>query len=161
MPWRTAAELPVVPVGPLAPVGPWPPGPWPEPPHAQATPTPLNAIAPVASAVVIVRDFSCILVSSLSGDELTGPGSPAPVSPASDECKSLPPSLRKLQGSRSTLVHMSEENGQQRTRVLVVDDEPNILDVISMALRYERFEVETAANGREALSARCARSGRT
>jgi two-component system OmpR family response regulator len=48
---------------------------------------------------------------------------------------------------------MSEENGQQRTRVLVVDDEPNILDVISMALRYERFDVETAANGRDALSA--------
>ena len=48
---------------------------------------------------------------------------------------------------------MSEENGHQRTRVLVVDDEPNILDVISMALRYERFDVETAANGRDALSA--------
>jgi two-component system, OmpR family, response regulator len=48
---------------------------------------------------------------------------------------------------------MSEENGRQRMRVLVVDDEPNILDVISMALRYERFEVETAANGREALAA--------
>jgi len=36
--------------------------------------------------------------------------------------------------------------------VLVVDDEPNILDVISMALRYESFEVATAANGREALA---------
>jgi len=48
---------------------------------------------------------------------------------------------------------MSEENGHQKMRVLVVDDEPNILDVISMALRYERFEVQTAANGREALTA--------
>jgi len=38
-------------------------------------------------------------------------------------------------------------------RVLVVDDEPNILDVISMALRYEQFDVETAPNGRDALAA--------
>jgi two-component system OmpR family response regulator len=38
-------------------------------------------------------------------------------------------------------------------RVLVVDDEPNIVDVISMALRYEGFAVETAANGREAIAA--------
>jgi two-component system, OmpR family, response regulator len=40
-----------------------------------------------------------------------------------------------------------------KLRILVVDDEPNILDVISMALRFQGFEVETAANGREALSA--------
>lgn len=38
-------------------------------------------------------------------------------------------------------------------RVLVVDDEPNIADVISIALRYNEYEVETAANGREALAA--------
>ena len=42
---------------------------------------------------------------------------------------------------------MSESN-----RVLVVDDEPNILDVITMALRYEQFDVATAANGRDALA---------
>ena len=40
----------------------------------------------------------------------------------------------------------------RQTRVLVVDDEPNIVEVISMALRYEGFDVESAANGREALS---------
>jgi two-component system OmpR family response regulator len=40
-----------------------------------------------------------------------------------------------------------------KLRILVVDDEPNILDVISMALRFQGFAVETAANGREALSA--------
>jgi two-component system OmpR family response regulator len=45
------------------------------------------------------------------------------------------------------------ENGHQKPRVLVVDDEPNILDVISMALRFEGFEVGTAANGRDALAA--------
>jgi two-component system, OmpR family, response regulator len=38
-------------------------------------------------------------------------------------------------------------------RVLVVDDEPNIVDVIAMALRYEGFEVASAATGAEALSA--------
>jgi two-component system, OmpR family, response regulator len=38
-------------------------------------------------------------------------------------------------------------------RVLVLDDEPNILDVVSMALRFHGFEVETAATGAEALAA--------
>jgi two-component system, OmpR family, response regulator len=38
-------------------------------------------------------------------------------------------------------------------RVLVVDDEPNIVEVVTMALRYQGFEVDTAATGREALSA--------
>jgi two-component system OmpR family response regulator len=45
------------------------------------------------------------------------------------------------------------ENGSQPLRVLVVDDEPNIADVISMALRYEGFDVETAASGTDALAA--------
>ena len=38
-------------------------------------------------------------------------------------------------------------------RILVVDDEPNILDVLSMALRFQGFEVETAATGEQALAA--------
>jgi two-component system, OmpR family, response regulator len=38
-------------------------------------------------------------------------------------------------------------------RVLVVDDEPNIVDVIAMALRYQGFAVESAGNGRDALAA--------
>ncbi len=46
---------------------------------------------------------------------------------------------------------MSEAAGPHR--VLVVDDEPNIADVISMALRYEGFEVATAGSGAEALAA--------
>jgi two-component system OmpR family response regulator len=36
-------------------------------------------------------------------------------------------------------------------RILVVDDEPRITDLVAMALRYEGFEVETAATGRAAL----------
>ena len=45
-----------------------------------------------------------------------------------------------------------ETNGNTTFRVLVVDDEPNIVDVISMALRYQGFEVASASNGHEALS---------
>jgi two-component system OmpR family response regulator len=36
-------------------------------------------------------------------------------------------------------------------RILVVDDEPNITELLSMALRYEGFEVTSAADGRSAL----------
>ena len=38
-------------------------------------------------------------------------------------------------------------------RILVVDDEPRITDLIAMALRYEGFQVETAASGQQALLA--------
>jgi two-component system, OmpR family, response regulator len=38
-------------------------------------------------------------------------------------------------------------------RVLVVDDEPNIVDVVSMALRFQGFSVESAGTGRDALAA--------
>jgi two-component system OmpR family response regulator len=40
-----------------------------------------------------------------------------------------------------------------RTRVLVVDDERNITDLVATVLRYEGFEVQTAATGRDALKA--------
>ena len=36
-------------------------------------------------------------------------------------------------------------------RVLVVDDEQNIAELLSVALRYEGFAADTAASGREAL----------
>jgi DNA-binding response OmpR family regulator len=38
-------------------------------------------------------------------------------------------------------------------RILVVDDEPNIADVVSMALRFQGFAVETAGTGGDALAA--------
>jgi two-component system, OmpR family, response regulator len=38
-------------------------------------------------------------------------------------------------------------------RVLVVDDEPNIVDVVSMALRFQGFAVESAGTGAAALNA--------
>ncbi len=39
------------------------------------------------------------------------------------------------------------------SRILVVDDEPRITELVSMALRYEGFDVQTAATGRAALQA--------
>ncbi len=44
------------------------------------------------------------------------------------------------------------QDGSRAARILVVDDEPSIVDVISMALRYEGYEVDSAATGAEALS---------
>ena len=41
---------------------------------------------------------------------------------------------------------------QEQLRVLVVDDEPNIVDVVAMALRFQGFGVETAGTGEEALA---------
>jgi len=38
-------------------------------------------------------------------------------------------------------------------RVLVVDDEPNLVEVVTMALRFQGFTVESAGTGREALAA--------
>ena len=42
---------------------------------------------------------------------------------------------------------------RNQVRVLVVDDDRNIADVLSMALRYEDFAVEQAGDGRSALRA--------
>jgi two-component system, OmpR family, response regulator len=39
----------------------------------------------------------------------------------------------------------------ERARVLVVDDEPSIVDAISMALRHHGFDVEAAESGKDAL----------
>ena len=37
-------------------------------------------------------------------------------------------------------------------RLLVVDDEPNILELLSVSLRFSGFEVHTASNGQQALT---------
>jgi len=37
-------------------------------------------------------------------------------------------------------------------KILVVDDEPSIVDAVGTALRYEGFEIEEAATGRDALA---------
>ena len=38
------------------------------------------------------------------------------------------------------------------TRLLVVDDEPNILELLSASLRFAGFDVATATNGTDALA---------
>src|SRR5438477_9324493 len=47
----------------------------------------------------------------------------------------------------------SAESKANGARVLIVDDEPNITELVAMALRYEGFSVKTAATGRGALTA--------
>lgn len=51
------------------------------------------------------------------------------------------------------MAEMNERQDNEGARILVVDDEANIVDVISMALRYQGFEVETAENGIDAITA--------
>jgi two-component system OmpR family response regulator len=41
----------------------------------------------------------------------------------------------------------------EKFRILVVDDEPSIVDAVATCLRYEGFDVEEAATGRSALAA--------
>jgi two-component system OmpR family response regulator len=43
-------------------------------------------------------------------------------------------------------------NSVHKARVLVVDDEPNIAELVATALRYEGFDVATAADGAQALA---------
>jgi two-component system OmpR family response regulator len=48
---------------------------------------------------------------------------------------------------------MIDQGDQTTARILVVDDEQSITDLVSMALRYEHFAVQVAHGGREALDA--------
>ncbi|CAB0917853.1 DNA-binding response regulator [Corynebacterium diphtheriae] len=44
-----------------------------------------------------------------------------------------------------------ETMNEYATRVLVVDDEPNIVELLKVSLKFQGFEVETAQSGIEAL----------
>src|SRR5262249_26325761 len=57
-------------------------------------------------------------------------------------------SLSKFPGTGATMAAVNQ-NGP---RVLVVDDEPNITELVALALRYEGFTVQTAATGRAAVA---------
>jgi len=46
---------------------------------------------------------------------------------------------------------MLQTHDAPSARILVVDDEPSIVDAVSTALRYEGFDVSQAESGREAL----------
>ena len=56
------------------------------------------------------------------------------------------------QETPSFLATMDTVADTGKHRILVVDDEPNIVDVVSMALRFQGFGVETAGTGEEALA---------
>ena len=47
---------------------------------------------------------------------------------------------------------MITDDGGVTTRILVVDDEPNITDLVATALRYEGYDVESCDSGRSALT---------
>src|SRR5689334_7591492 len=61
------------------------------------------------------------------------------------------PPLDPMSLQSATMTPMPATTDNQR--VLVVDDEDNIADVIAMALRYQGFAVETAGTGAAALAA--------
>ncbi len=48
---------------------------------------------------------------------------------------------------------MSATSTAPEQRILVVDDEPSIVDAVATALRYEGYAVEEASTGRQALAA--------
>jgi two-component system OmpR family response regulator len=49
--------------------------------------------------------------------------------------------------------HATMADPSTEQRILVVDDEPNIVEVVTMALRFQGFTVEGAGTGREAIAA--------
>jgi two-component system OmpR family response regulator len=57
----------------------------------------------------------------------------------SERTQAIPPRLQRLDGSP--------------VRVLVVDDEPNLTELLGMALRYEGWDVRTAGSGMDAVRA--------
>jgi two-component system OmpR family response regulator len=60
--------------------------------------------------------------------------------------------LRKRSGKSTKIGEVPEAESKPSHRILVVDDELSISELLSIALRYEGFEVETAADGATALA---------
>ncbi|WIM67327.1 response regulator transcription factor [Corynebacterium breve] len=46
---------------------------------------------------------------------------------------------------------MPETQNPQGLKILVVDDEPNIVELLTVSLKFQGFEVESASSGQEAL----------
>src|SRR5579864_6486534 len=63
-----------------------------------------------------------------------------------------PPQSRSPHDGKMTAVAPTAERVGDGARILVVDDEPNITDLLSTALRYTGFSVAVAATGRQALA---------
>src|SRR5690606_36221733 len=61
----------------------------------------------------------------------------------------------RIANSQRSLYALQDLTVQTRrvTRILVVDDEPYLADLVATALRYEGFETATAASGAAAVTA--------
>ncbi len=53
--------------------------------------------------------------------------------------------------SQTTIRDKSHNSGMDTQKILVVDDEPNIRDLLSASLRFAGYQVSTAANGNDAI----------
>ncbi|MFD4367278.1 response regulator transcription factor [Rhodococcus sp. NPDC058521] len=49
------------------------------------------------------------------------------------------------------MTHANPADRTAEARILVVDDEPNIVELLAVSLRFQGFEVETASTGAEGL----------
>ena len=67
---------------------------------------------------------------------------------------SQPAHRKRCDDASSDVQHRSERSPGEGRRILVVDDEHSIVDAVATALRYEGYEVDEAASGREALKRR-------
>jgi len=73
-----------------------------------------------------------------------------PRRPARRDALGSPAASQATPRNPTTMDHVTDSD--QPHRVLVVDDEPNIVDVVAMALRFHGFAVDTAATGEEAMT---------
>src|SRR5919204_791240 len=69
------------------------------------------------------------------------------------ECVARAEQARSARAGLTARRNRPESAGEPRPRVLVVDDEESITDLVGTALRYEGFQVEVARGGRDALAA--------
>ncbi len=62
---------------------------------------------------------------------------------------------RNLPGNVQPVTRWTGDSGgvseTPQVRVLIVDDEPSLVELLSVSLRFQGFEVETATNGAEGL----------
>lgn len=54
--------------------------------------------------------------------------------------------------SQITIRHLTHNLDMDTQKILVVDDEPNIRDLLSASLRFAGYQVSTAANGNDAIN---------
>ncbi len=96
-------------------------------------------------------------MSTMSQPSTTGrpvrPAAPVPAGdPAAPAAGRYPDQFQPARPERIHAPRLRRPDGAA-VRVLVVDDEPTLTDLMSMALRYEGWDVRTAGNGLDAVRA--------